>query len=201
MSQILNVFQIYVKTLEIGRHDFNNNIMQKYINQLLKDLEQKIIDRWNTQPPHYFENGLPDPYVEPPEGWNKEKHDYLKEERAEILPEIQLGEMEKWLDGVKEGSMFYKFGLMPEQFPPVRRLTEEQMSAIVLKLLRLWGAYNFTAVLPDNLPNNWIYKTLLKRMLEPSLFANFGHIGIEFCYYEPSNCPFPLEYCSCKDFG
>ena len=108
--------------------------------------------------------------------------------------------MEKWLEAAEDNSMFSKMGLLPEQFPPVALLTEVEVSALVLKLLRLWSAYNFAVTLPKLLPDSLRYETLLKRMLEPAMFAKHGLIGIEFCYYNPDDCPFPNEYCGCKDF-
>lgn len=41
---------------------------------------------------------------------------------------------------------------------------------------------------------------LLARMGEPAMLANRGHIGIEFCDYDPEECPFGAEFCNCKDF-
>ena len=174
--------------------------MEKYVNQLLELLEHKILKRWTKQVPHYYESGIPDPYLIPPKGWNKEKHEYLESETPEPLFETKIGEMEKWLEQTDQNMMFREFGLEPKEFPPVSKLTNEQVRELSVKLLRLWAAYNFTAVLPDKLPYDIVYKTLLKRMLEPSSFVNFGHVGIEFCDYVVEDCPFPLEFCSCKDF-
>ena len=190
--------------------------MQKYISYLLNDLEQKIVARWTEQPPHFYGTGMPDPYIQPPEGWDEKRYEYLKEETPEPSFEEMIGEMEGWLENqaVEEqeeeeekadddnvgnvgNSMFDKFGLEPQQFPPIEQLSEEDLAAIVLKLLRLWGAYNISASMPEKLPNSWRYKTLLKRMLKPATFVDHGLVGIEFCYYNPEDCPFPSEFCGC----
>ena len=173
--------------------------MEKYINQLLTDLEEKILNRWNEQPPHFYGTGMPNMYIEPPEGWNEDEYKYLKAERPKVSFETQIAELEAWMDQAEQDAMFYKFGLSPEEFPPPSRLTENQLQAIVLKLLRLWAAYNFSVLLPEKLPFSLRYETLLKRMLKGASFIKYGHVGIEFCHYEPNDCPFPLEYCSCKD--
>jgi hypothetical protein len=165
-------------------------------------LEQKILNRWKEQPPHYFESGILDSYVQPPEGWNKAEYEYLKVDTIAPSFEAIIGEMENSRVAMAdfERSMFARFGLQSLQFPPVEHFTEEELAALVLKLMRLWAVYNFTAVFPDALSNEWRYKTLLKRMLKSANFINYGHIGIEFCYYNPKDCPFPLKYCGCRDF-
>ena len=174
--------------------------MQKYTNQLLTDIEQKILTQWNESPPHFYGTGLPNMYLEPPKDWKETKYDYEKVEKPKSDIKESISEMERWLEQAEENSMFYKIGLSPEQFPPVSMLTAEAVSALVLKLLRLLAAYNFEVSLPKLLPDSLRYETLLKRMLKPAMFAKRGLIGIEFCYYNPDDCPFPNEYCSCKDF-
>jgi hypothetical protein len=174
--------------------------MKKYTQQLFNDLEQKILIRWQEQPPHFYGTGMPNMYLEPPEGWSEAKYDYEKVEIPKPSFEVSIGEMEQWLEQAAEDSMFYKMGLLAELFPPVSMLTDEEVSALVLKLLRLWAAHNFAVTLPDLLPNSLRYETLLKRMLEPAMFAKHGLIGIEFCYFNAEDCPFPEEYCGCRDF-
>jgi len=96
--------------------------------------------------------------------------------------------------------MFYHFGFEPVQFPPAERLSDEELDALTQALCRLWAAYNFTPVLPDAVPGRLVYPLLLKRMEEPTFVMTRGNIGIEFCHYEPLECPWGLEYCTCKDF-
>lgn len=173
--------------------------MKKYTNQLLPDLEQKILNQWNKQPPHFYGTGMPNMFLEPPEGWNQAEYEYFEAETPKPSVELSINEMENWLEQAEENSMFYKMDLFLEQFPPVSSLTEGEISALVLKLLRLWAAYNFAVTLPNLLPDSLRYETLLKRMLKPAMFAKHGLVGIEFCYYNAEDCPFPTAYCGCRN--
>jgi hypothetical protein len=174
--------------------------MKKYTQQLLADLEQKILTRWNEQPPHFYGAGIPNTFLKPPVDWNEGKYEYFKAETPEPSFEVRMFEMEKWMEAKEDNSMFAKMDLLPEQFPPVVSLTEVEVSALVLKLLRLWSAYNFAVTLPKLLPDSLCYETLLKRMLKPAMFVKYGLIGIEFCDYNAGDCPFPEAYCGCRDF-
>ncbi len=119
---------------------------------------------------------------------------------ANIEFEKTIAEMEQWRDETppERQDMFYHFGLLPEQFPPADRLTDADLDAISELLCRLWAAYNFTAVVPDNAPGRVLYPLLLERMKKPTFVMTRGVIGVEFCSYEPEQCPFGLEWCSCK---
>ena len=63
--------------------------MKKYTIHLLADLEQKILARWNEQPPHFYGTGMRDMFLEPPEGWNKSKHEYFQAETPEPSVEVK----------------------------------------------------------------------------------------------------------------
>lgn len=179
----------------------NYTTMQKYLHQLLQEIEALILGRWEECVPHYFEAGMPSPYLTPPEGWKKGNKNKQRE-RPQMPDDLDKSfrEMEKWLEGGADNSMFYHFQLEPEQFPPPEMLSDQQLEELVFALHRLWNAFNFTAAVPDHAPARVVYPILLKRMLKPAMVMNFGHIGVEFCDYYPQNCPFGLDYCSCKDF-
>jgi len=128
-------------------------------------------------------------------------------ESAQVMANLDfersISEMEQWRDETPPSrqDMFYHFGFEPVQFPPADRLTDEELDALTQALCRLWAAYNFTAVLPDVVPSRLVYPLLLKRMEEPTFVMTRGNTGIEFCDYEPSECPWGLEYCTCKNFS
>ena len=172
--------------------------MQKYIHYLLQDIETIILQRWRQCIPHYFQMGIPDPYLCPPEGWKEA--DLLQKTEPDSVSNFEetIAEMEKWLAGEEKYSMFSEFGLLPEQFPPQDRLSEQEVYGLVEVIRRLWAAFNFTAVVPNGVPARELYPILLERMLEACTVMDNGHIGIEFCDYEPERCPFGEEYCSCK---
>ena len=117
-------------------------------------------------------------------------------------PELEesLAEMEKFVHEKPVPTMYYHFDLDPAQFPPADQLTDNDLDQLVLKICRLWASYNFTAVLPKKVPARVVYPILLKKMFKPTFVMNRGNIGVEFCYYEPKECPFGEEWCSCKEF-
>jgi len=170
--------------------------MEKYINQLLGDIEAAILLRWQTCIPHYYEAGMRNPHLTPPKGWKEEKNP--PKISGDVRFELSTTEMENWLDGKAELSMFYHFGLNEQQFPTPNRLNDNQLARLVFALHRLWNAFNFTASVPEKAPDSVVYTTLLKRMLEPAMVLNHGHSGIEFCYYDPKDCPFG-GYCDCDE--
>jgi len=221
--------------------------MKNYLTQLHADIEAAILARWRKCPPHYYEMGMPDPWLAPPAGWDGPPFGfghgegfvpYTGEEEdddstegdgwpdfvpppaasgtAGDTPDVPetgeddatgddtflagIEEMETWMESKPRLTMFYHFGLEAEQFPPAEKLTDGELDALVFAIRRLWAAFNFTAVLPDKAPARVTYPLLLRRMDEGAMVMNYGHIGVEFCNYEPSECPFGLEWCDCKEF-
>lgn len=173
--------------------------MQKYLNQLLEDIEQAIWQRWITCPPHFYLSGFPDPFLTPPKGWTKKKDQAAKKKyMEEDSYEAMLEETETYTHQEPKDTMFYSLGFYQAQFPPVEKFDNEQLEQLVFAIHRLWAAFNFTASVPDNAPARIVYPLLLQRMSKPAHVMNNGHIGIEFCDYEPKRCPFSLAYCSCK---
>ncbi len=182
--------------------------MQNYLTQLYADLEATILDRWRSCPPHYFEMGLPERWLDPPAGYAGPPFGFGHEEDEEIKNsylatlefEKTIAEVEKFVEEKPRITMFDHFGFVPEQFPPAEKLTDGQMESLTEPICRLWAAHNFTPVFPQKTPGRVIYPILLARMGEPAMALKRGNIGIEFCGYEPSECPFGLEWCDCKDF-
>ena len=86
-----------------------------------------------------------------------------------------------------------------ENLPVVEKLTEKQAAAISHKILDVWREFNFYADFPDGLPELIKYEILRKRWGEDVQYVSDGMMHFEFCDYEPDNCPFGIEYCSCKD--
>jgi hypothetical protein len=122
-------------------------------------------------------------------------------------PYIELDEEDECLRGVMEYESIDEkpmqewFQLSKDSFPPVEKLNNTQLNLLVSEILKLWKAYNFDPVLPENLPVDITYKLLVDSMETPVIWVSEGSIGIEFCDYDTENCPFPQEYCMCKDFN
>jgi len=92
------------------------------------------------------------------------------------------------------------FGIDKANFPPAEKLSNDELYLMVKEIIKLWHAYNFDPVLPKNLPACIAYQTLVNYFDKPVTWISEGTIGIEFCEYDTKNCPFPSEYCMCKDF-
>ncbi len=211
--------------------------MQNYLTHLLADIEAAILRRWQHCPPHFYQMGVPESWLEPPTGWDGPPPGYARNDEvlddffselesedvlsnplppeetsspileAELKPDATLPpdpeflatteEVENYLHGKPELFMFYHFGFEPEQFPPPAALTDEELEALTLALCRLWAAFNFTPVFPQSAPGRVVYPLLLERMGKAAFVFEHGHSGIEFCDYEPAECPFGA-YCDCK---
>lgn len=186
--------------------------MSPYLTHLLSDIEASIVARWRACPPHFWVMGMPDPYlVLPKELKGMERPD--PDSMAPPLPDWMFGESEpegaaataaaleeteRYVQERPRVTMFDHFDLMPEAFPPAERLTDEQLETLVTAIRRLWAAYNFMPTLPDGAPARLLYPLLVQRMGRPAMLMKFGICGIEFCHYDPEECPFGEAWCWCR---
>ena len=213
--------------------------MRNYLTHLLADIEAAILQRWQHCPPHYYQMGVPERWLEPPTGWDGPPPGYARDdeplddffsglEDEDVLPnplppeekqapfpeealkpgatlppgpefEATIEEVENYLHGKPELTMFYHFGFEPEQFPPPSALSDKEAGTLTHALCRLWAAFNFTPVFPQTAPGRVVYPLLLERMGKPAFVMDYGHTGVEFCDYEPQTCPFGV-WCDCKEF-
>lgn len=147
--------------------------MQKYVTQLLEDLENAKLH----EPPSYNVK-----IMHPDE------------------PALDYG-----LTGVAEflhSPMYVMediFEIKTEWYPPIEKLTEEEVKSLVQKTIELWSAFNFYPSFPSDLPTHIQYTMLVNRMKEESQYVSDGFIGIEFCHYDVEECPFGPDYCQCKE--
>ena len=128
-------------------------------------------------------------------------------ENLPVKPYLEISEDEECLRGVMEYEstkpkpMQEWFGIDKANFPPAEKLSKDELKLMVAEILKLWNAYNFDAVLPENLPYDIAYKVLVDNFGKPVEWISEGTVGIEFCDYDEGNCPFP-GYCNlCKNFS
>ncbi len=182
--------------------------MQKYINQLTEDIEQTILHRWTKCPPHFFGLDIGNPYLKPPkglEGYKQQKPDYdetnISKKSKKMIEDLEFGkiiaEVESYVEGGGTHNMFYYFGFSAAQFPPADRLSDALLNKLTLSILRLWETFNYSAVFPKDTPAPILYPLLTRQMHKPTLLLEKGQMGIEFCHYDPDDCPFGV-YCDCK---
>ena len=183
--------------------------MQPYINQLIEDIEKTILYRWSKHIPHFYGIDVANPYLKKPKGLK----DYLdknleivestisrksKEMMEELEFEKTIEEVEEYIKGDSPHNMYYHFGFYAEQFPPLKKLNNKQLNDLTYSIIRLWTCFNYGAVFPLEIPSKILYPLFIKEMHKPKMLMNHGHMGIEFCDYNPKNCPFG-EYCDCSD--
>jgi len=90
-------------------------------------------------------------------------------------------------------------GIGADMLPPENRLTQEQQAFLAKELEKLLELKHFALDFPPGLPAHMRYPFIRKFWNEKHVEMSFGTSHIEFCQYEPENCPYP-DYCQCKDF-
>jgi len=116
-----------------------------------------------------------------------------------IPPEAEGIEYVIEWENAKAKPMQEWFGIAKENFPPSEKLTEKQLVLMVDELLRLWEAYHFYPNLPENLPAKITYKVLVDFLDKDIAWVSEGEGFVELCDYDPQTCPFPEEFCWCKE--
>ena len=150
--------------------------MQKYINQLVADLKAA-------------KNNIPE----------KPNVRVLYPDHPAL--DYGLDYIAEW-ECAPEGSMNNLFGINAVVFPDAAKLSAEQMEELSYTILELWAAFNFAAEFPDEVPVHLVYTELVKKWRESSVqYTSSGTWHLEFCHYEPSECPWGMEYCTCKEFA
>ena len=117
-----------------------------------------------------------------------------------LPPELEFVRgAEEYLHG-EQYEMGKLFGLEIKQFPPEDKLSEEEIQALTDKITELWQVFNFIPVFPEGLPVKYKYKLLVDYLEYKTTYISEGNNHFEFCTYDPESCPFPEEFCTCKDF-
>lgn len=149
--------------------DFDN-----YIIQLEKDMKESA-------------RNLPAPNV-------------MSEFDEESLPEElkMFANVERFLNG-KADRISAITNIDTAAFPPPNQLTDAQTVFLCDEIIRLLNAFCFYADFPKGLPAEIKYTLLRLKWDEKVVYNGEGMTCFEFCDYEPDRCPFPVEYCHCKD--
>lgn len=91
-------------------------------------------------------------------------------------------------------------GIMPEQLPPPKKLTESQKEELSVELENFLAHFHFSLDFPQNYPKHLRYPFIKNFWSEKHTPMRSGTSHIEFCEYDEANCPFP-GYCnSCNEF-
>jgi len=128
--------------------------MQKYIHQLINDIEDVIKTKRHNPS---FEKEL----------INIESSPLIKPNNLNQKPEVALQFNEPledyWLINSRN-NMYCYFGFSFEQFPPVSILNNKQISALVNAILKMWDTYNFSVKIPDEITSEELYPILCEHM-------------------------------------
>ncbi len=146
--------------------------MERYILQLIEDLREA-----HDRAPQY-----------------KPREEMTEED---ILKELQ--EIDRMINEPPSNPFRNIFDIDPDIFPPADKLTHSQASRLSEEILLLWAAYNIEAVYPHAFPMDRLYPILITKFREPFLYFPGGITSLELCSYDPTECPFGEEYCSCKE--
>ena len=91
-------------------------------------------------------------------------------------------------------------GILPEQLPPPRKLSESQRAQLSVELENFLAHFHFALDFPQNYPSHLRYAFIKNFWTEKHSPMRFGTSHIEFCEYEKAHCPFP-GYCNtCDEF-
>jgi len=150
--------------------------LQRYINQLLADIEvatKNVPEPWYPLEEEADEEFGVLPWMEDPENAPKKS-------------------LEEWTN------------LKKEQFPPESRLTDNQVSVLLSAIKQMLDAYNCSAVFQIEVPDRIQYRVIRERFRQevPMLKANY--FFFEFCdkkgQSDRSECLLGEEYCHCAFF-
>lgn len=147
--------------------------MEKYIEQLLEDLGEAA-----------------DQGPGPGTSWNAIGEGDFDEEDP-------IADVEQFLYG-PEQKLSEIVGIEKIQFPPKEKLSEKQMSKLFNAMVDLLNVFHFVPDFPDGVPVSIKYQLLRENWDSKQVYVGGGgETHIEFCDYEPDECPFPRECCDC----
>jgi hypothetical protein len=90
-------------------------------------------------------------------------------------------------------------GISTAQLPPPDKLNEQQQILLYNEMENLMNANNFYPDFPENIPTSIKYTVMRDHWDNEHVDMPSGSSHIEFCNYEPAECPFPEKYCTCKN--
>jgi hypothetical protein len=113
--------------------------------------------------------------------------------------ESYIAEVERYISGEGYESISSILGLEEFQFPPIERLTDEQMFKVILAFDACLASWNVCLDMPENLPIPLQYKLYLTTLSQKINPVDYGMIHLETCSYNTDNCQLG-EYCHCSAY-
>jgi hypothetical protein len=97
------------------------------------------------------------------------------------------------------------FGIPQQYFPPVEKLTDEQMEQSVIAILDLWREFHYAVDMPENIQIRHIYQELVSKWKESLPLIRTSNETIHIVLSEPDSAecawPNPYQYEDIDDFS
>jgi len=91
-----------------------------------------------------------------------------------------------------------KTGIEKFQFPPVDKLSEEQINLLLPKIEELLLSFNWEFIFPEDVSNDVKYGFITGKWDTKHVFCKQGIVQIETCKFDDENCPFPAHCSICN---
>lgn len=124
------------------------------------------------------------------------KHDSkLAHEEPDYINEFA----DQYLNGIPE-KISKLTGIEKYQFPPSKKLSQEQIKNVLFSIEKLLLSYNLEFIFPENVTCDVKYDFIVKKWDSKHIHCEDGTVQIETCKFDDDNCPFP-EHCTiCENF-
>lgn len=147
--------------------------MERYLDQLIADLRKRALE---VPPAREF---------------------WLGVDMADKYGVEDLAYVEQYLHGTPQ-PLSEILEIEQAQLPPVHRLTDQQVARLYPEVEKLLNAFHFFPDYPEGLAVLEKYRTLRSAWNMDVVLVGGGENHIEFCE-EAEGCPFPPEFCLCKE--
>lgn len=114
--------------------------------------------------------------------------------------EDALEEMDFYF-GLPDSQVLHEIlGISPAFFPPVDRLSLQQIGKINACFEKCLHSWNIIVDLPKSFPSDMKYRLLISTLSRKVEILRFGYVHIEFCEQNVEKCPLGPSYCSCLHY-
>lgn len=130
----------------------------------------------------------------------KETIDSIEQKKSVIQKDEkdQFADVEKFLDGPFH-PLGEILGFEKVVLPPIEKLNREQIHELYPVLVDLLEAHNFSPEFPRKVDIALKYHLIREKWHDEFAHMDSGTSHIDFCDYDPSNCPFGKQ-CDCDNF-
>ena len=152
--------------------------MEKYIEQLLMDIEQRI----GSAPP--------------PRGMITSKNGKMIV-GGETDIDAHIDEVERYISS-PPAPLGEQLNMMKCEFPDPAKLDEDQLKRLSDAMQEMWISWHLVPDFPAKLPAEIRYRLMRDYMDKEIVLVSYGEVHVEFCDYDKNNCPFE-GYCTACD--